>query len=168
MGEGRGFAFSISWVDLARRSGMLYTKHLSTPLWSTLMNKPNNAELFRRLVETVEKNTIIEERVARLEAVIHAKIERNRPILHRAVRDRPLHSGHKGGQFMTEARTEFANRFNDSSLDWRQVNKWITQLFKIGSSASESATREDMIWLFDMLCTSLENGFAQAMKNMDG
>ena len=67
---------------------------------------------------------------------------------------------------MTEVRTEFNKRFKASSLEWRQVNKWITQLFKIGSQAYEGATEEDMIWLFSILETSLENGFAQALKNL--
>ena len=128
------------------------------------MNEPDNTALFRSLVEAIEKTASIEERVARLEAQRRERIENNRPT---EGRDRkPRHSGHKGGAFMSEARTEFAERFGASDLQWKLVNKWITQLFRIGSQAASGAKEEDMIWLHQLLSVSLENGFAQAMKDM--
>lgn len=76
---------------------------------------------------------------------------------------RPVHSGHKGGAFMTEARQEFNARFKDADLTWSQVNKWITQLFKIAGQVGETS-EDNLIWLHTILATSLENGFAQALK----
>ncbi len=80
---------------------------------------------------------------------------------------KPVHSGHKGGEFMHEARTEFKERFQSPGLPWSSVNKWITLVFGIASKAGEGASADDMTWLYQTLSTSLQNGFAFVIKEME-
>lgn len=81
--------------------------------------------------------------------------------------DRPAHSGHKGGAFIGEAREEFSRRFAKSGLEWKAVNQWITTLYGIAGRARKEApetSEADLLWLYQTLRTSLDNGFAQILS----
>jgi hypothetical protein len=81
--------------------------------------------------------------------------------------DRPIHSGHKGGAFISEAREAFNQRFAKSGLEWKAVNGWITTLYGIAGRARKEAPEasgDDLLWLYRTLRTSLDNGFAQLLS----
>ena len=81
--------------------------------------------------------------------------------------DRPVHSGHKGGAFIGEAREEFSRRFAKSGLEWKLVNQWITTLYGIAGRVKKEAPDapdENLLWLYHTLRASLDNGFAQLLS----
>lgn len=86
-----------------------------------------------------------------------------------AVADEPVHSGHKGGEFLKLMKKQFEARFADSSIEWSAVNRLITTLFNMAGRFTKSAdgcTEEDVLWLYGVLWTSLQNGFAKELSDM--
>lgn len=84
--------------------------------------------------------------------------------------DKPVHSGHKGGEFLKEVKLEFDARFAESGLEWKMVQGWITTVFKISSTAVKKvpgAKADDLEWLYSVLHTSLANGFAHVLQDKD-
>ena len=81
--------------------------------------------------------------------------------------DAPVHSGHKGGDFLKKTKMEFEVRFGESGLDWETFQRWITTAFKFAGQFEKNvpgASEEDIIWVFSGLNTSLSNGFAHLLK----
>ena len=82
----------------------------------------------------------------------------------------PVHSGHKGGDFIKETRAEHTRRFTNTPLDWKAVNGWITTVYGIAVRARKSAPKAgagDFLWLHAALKTSLDNGFAQLLSEIE-
>ena len=84
--------------------------------------------------------------------------------------DAPVHSGHKGGDFLKKTKMEFEVRFGESGLDWESFQRWITTTFKFAGQLDKkasTATAEDVIWAHKALSTSLSNGFAHLVDKKE-
>lgn len=104
-----------------------------------------------------------------LERIIELLEQGARP-LPAAPSGRPAHSGHKGGDFIKEVRAEHTRRFANTPLDWKAVNGWLTTVYGIAVRARKSAPEAgagDFLWLHETLKTSLDNGFAQLLADIE-
>lgn len=82
----------------------------------------------------------------------------------------PVHSGHKGRAFLTQTKRQFEDRFPNSKLEWKTVNQWITTLYNLASrftKNTDSPAEEDVLWMYQALSASLQNGFAKELSDMN-